>query len=72
MNTCSACGQENPAIARFCLACGEPFADSASTAHEERRVVSVIFVERVDLVLAEPRGVIAEMVAAAAPERLAG
>jgi class 3 adenylate cyclase len=47
VNTCAACGQENPAIARFCLACGEPFADSVSTAHEERRVVSVIFVDLV-------------------------
>src|SRR2546423_1369898 len=47
MNTCAACGQENPAIARFCLACGEPFADSMATAHEERRVVSVIFVDLV-------------------------
>src|SRR5438094_9537565 len=47
MNVCAACGQENPAIARFCLACGEPFADSVATAHEERRVVSVIFVDLV-------------------------
>src|SRR6266576_2382804 len=47
VNTCAACGQENPAIARFCLACGEPFADSMATAHEERRVVSVIFVDLV-------------------------
>ena len=43
MNTCAACGQENPAIARFCLACGEPFTDSAAPLHEERRFVSVIF-----------------------------
>src|SRR5947208_2657208 len=47
MNTCAACGQENPAIARFCLACGEPFADSAAPLHEERRFVSVIFVDLV-------------------------
>jgi class 3 adenylate cyclase len=47
VNTCAACGQENPAIARFCLACGEPFADSIPAAHEERRVVSVIFVDLV-------------------------
>jgi class 3 adenylate cyclase len=43
---CSACGQENPDIARFCLACGAPL--TAETQHrEERRIVSVVFVDLV-------------------------
>jgi class 3 adenylate cyclase len=46
MPTCRACGQDNPEIARFCLACGAPLA--AETAHrEERRIVSVVFVDLV-------------------------
>lgn len=43
MATCADCGQENPAGARFCFACGAPFADS----DEERRIVSVVFVDLV-------------------------
>ena len=38
------CGQENPAEARFCNACGASLADSRGTA-EERRLVSVLFVD---------------------------
>jgi class 3 adenylate cyclase len=46
MPSCSACGQENPEIARFCLACGAPLgADPAP--REERRIVSVVFVDLV-------------------------
>jgi class 3 adenylate cyclase len=44
MATCAVCGQENPAGARFCFACGAPFADAAD---EERRIVSVVFVDLV-------------------------
>src|SRR3954449_3384999 len=43
---CSACNQENPPIARFCLACGLPLASDAAP-REERRIVSVIFVDLV-------------------------
>jgi class 3 adenylate cyclase len=43
---CASCGQENPEIARFCLACGLPLGRDAAP-HEERRVVSVIFVDMV-------------------------
>jgi class 3 adenylate cyclase len=44
--TCSSCGQENPDIARFCLACGASL--EAETPHrEERRIVSVVFVDLV-------------------------
>ena len=46
-HACSHCGQENPAIARFCLACGKPLGVAAGE-REERRLVSVIFVDLVD------------------------
>ena len=42
---CANCNQENPPIARFCLACGLPLAQAAP--REERRRVSVIFVDLV-------------------------
>jgi class 3 adenylate cyclase len=44
---CASCGQDNPDIARFCLACGLPLADARGSAREERRLVSVIFVDMV-------------------------
>ena len=47
MSLCTACGQENPAIARFCLACGQPLVGEDEAPHEERRLVSVIFVDLV-------------------------
>jgi len=43
---CQACNQENPPGARFCLACGTALAD-ASAPQEERRIVSIIFVDLV-------------------------
>jgi class 3 adenylate cyclase len=46
MPQCSACGQENPEIARFCLACGAPL-DQETAKREERRIVSVVFVDLV-------------------------
>jgi class 3 adenylate cyclase len=46
MPTCIACGQDNPEIARFCLACGAPLAEEAPH-REERRIVSVVFVDLV-------------------------
>ncbi len=42
---CPACGVESPPIARFCLACGLPLADD--TTRDERRIVSIIFVDLV-------------------------
>jgi class 3 adenylate cyclase len=42
---CAACGQENPDIAKFCLACATPLAAAAAPAGEERRVVTVVFVD---------------------------
>ena len=43
---CQSCNQENPAGARFCLACGTALADSGPP-QEERRIVSIIFVDLV-------------------------
>ena len=45
MALCSSCGQDNPEIARFCLACGAPLGEE--TPREERRIVSVVFVDLV-------------------------
>src|SRR5437899_3296765 len=47
MIACSNCGQENPENARFCLSCGKPLDAAAAPAHDERRVVSVVFVDLV-------------------------
>ncbi len=46
MLTCPRCGQENPEGASFCNACGAPLAEPSRTA-EERRVVSIVFVDLV-------------------------
>jgi class 3 adenylate cyclase len=46
MAACQVCGQDNPEIARFCLACGAAL--EGETLHrEERRIVSVVFVDLV-------------------------
>jgi class 3 adenylate cyclase len=50
---CPACEQENPDIARFCLACATPLAPAETALGEERRIVSVVFV---DLVGSTARG----------------
>jgi class 3 adenylate cyclase len=46
MPACLACGQDNPEVARFCLACGASLAEEAPH-REERRIVSVVFVDLV-------------------------
>jgi class 3 adenylate cyclase/tetratricopeptide (TPR) repeat protein len=43
---CPHCGEENPERARFCLACGQTLA-AETPAGEERKVVSVLFVDLV-------------------------
>jgi len=45
MIVCPACGQENPPVAHFCLACGSAIAEEGL--RDERRVVTVIFVDLV-------------------------
>jgi class 3 adenylate cyclase len=43
VSVCASCSQENPDIARFCLNCGAAL--STGEHREERRVVSVLFVD---------------------------
>jgi class 3 adenylate cyclase/tetratricopeptide (TPR) repeat protein len=52
MPICAQCGEENPARARFCLACGSPLAASG-TGREVRKTVTVVFS---DLVGSTPLG----------------
>jgi class 3 adenylate cyclase len=45
---CPRCGEENPDRARFCMVCAEPLGEAAARpAREERKVVSVLFVDLV-------------------------
>src|SRR5919205_4440796 len=48
MTICASCSQENPPIAQFCLACGRPLAGARAPLREERRIVTVIFVDLVE------------------------
>ncbi len=43
MITCTQCGQENPAGARFCNGCGAPLAADPAPAREVRKTVTVLF-----------------------------
>src|SRR5262249_33391651 len=47
MGGCRACGEDNPARARFCLACGNPLDGAAKSAPELRRSISIIFADLV-------------------------
>src|SRR4051812_31052116 len=47
MQTCPSCGRENPADARFCNACGGSLAGTATPLAEERKIVTVLFVDLV-------------------------
>jgi class 3 adenylate cyclase/tetratricopeptide (TPR) repeat protein len=47
VGACAACGQVNPGIARFCLACGAALGRAAGTAGEERKTVTVLFCDLV-------------------------
>jgi class 3 adenylate cyclase len=44
---CPSCGQENPPIAKFCLACAEPLSQRSHGLQEERKVVTVLFADLV-------------------------
>jgi class 3 adenylate cyclase len=44
---CPSCGQENPDGARFCNACAQPLEAAAPAGRDERRIVSVVFVDLV-------------------------
>jgi class 3 adenylate cyclase/tetratricopeptide (TPR) repeat protein len=47
MQTCVTCGRENPDDSRFCSNCGSPLGPSASSAREERKVVTILFADLV-------------------------
>jgi class 3 adenylate cyclase/tetratricopeptide (TPR) repeat protein len=44
MAVCGSCGQENPPIAKFCLACGSPLAEPEAPS-EERRLITAVFTD---------------------------
>ncbi|WP_411277779.1 zinc-ribbon domain-containing protein [Gaiella sp.] len=48
--SCPSCAREAPEGARFCAFCGTVL-EPESTGREERKVVSVVFVDLVDLAL---------------------
>ena len=43
MPICASCGQDNPDVAKFCLACGAPLASQPTT--EERKLITVLFTD---------------------------
>ncbi len=47
MLACPACGEENPERARFCWSCGTALTEPVRSAAEERKVVSILFVDLV-------------------------
>src|SRR3954449_8613930 len=47
MPACPNCREENPERARFCWSCGSALAETKADAGEERKVVSVLFVDLV-------------------------
>jgi class 3 adenylate cyclase/tetratricopeptide (TPR) repeat protein len=48
MPVCAQCGQDNPDVARFCLACGSPLATAEPvTPAEERKLVTAVFCDLV-------------------------
>src|SRR3954452_7393436 len=47
MPACPNCREDNPERARFCWSCGEALEEAPASAGEERKVVSVLFVDLV-------------------------
>ncbi|HEX6491427.1 MAG TPA: adenylate/guanylate cyclase domain-containing protein [Gaiellaceae bacterium] len=48
MPTCAKCGQDNPEVAKFCLACGSPLEAAAPSAPaEERKLITAVFCDLV-------------------------
>ena len=48
MWTCRTCGERNPDRSRFCGACGTRFEGASSAPNEERKFVSILFVDIVE------------------------
>ncbi len=55
MAPCPACGQVNPEIARYCLACGVLIIQEAGRSAEERKTVTVLFCDLVGFTAASDR-----------------
>jgi len=55
MAACAACGQVNPEIARFCLACGALIELTPGPVAEERKTVTVLFCDLVGFTAASDR-----------------
>ena len=55
MSVCAECGQDNPEGFRFCGSCGSPLAEAGSVESEERKLVSVLFVDLVGHTAASDR-----------------
>src|SRR6476619_740700 len=47
MQTCVACGQENPEGFKFCGACAAPLSTAAAASREDRKVITVLFADLV-------------------------
>ncbi len=47
MPACPSCGEENPQRAKFCWSCGAALTEAAPSTAEERKIVSVLFVDLV-------------------------
>jgi class 3 adenylate cyclase len=50
MTVCRKCGTESPQTFKFCPACATPLGASRTEIREERKVVSVLFVDLVGFV----------------------
>src|SRR3954454_5237988 len=55
MPACPNCREDNPGRARFCWSCGEALEEAPATAGEERKVVSVLFVDLVGFTASSER-----------------
>jgi hypothetical protein len=45
VSACPGCGRENPSDAKFCSECGTGLAAVPAGAREERKIISVLFVD---------------------------